>query len=103
MIEESGHNQKPGKWAQGSEPFLKAFPTIAQYCTDFWWEKTNKPRIPCTLSITFFGEAVQLTMNDKEKDRSMHTVAPTVLDALELMESHLAAGNAPWRSWGKRK
>jgi len=103
MIDDASEKQKPGKWSMPKEPFLQGHPTLAQYLTDFWWEKpAPKPRIPCKLAIQFFGESVQVSLNDEEKRRSMHTTAPTVAEALQLMEERLAAGNAPWRSWGQQ-
>lgn len=103
MIEDDTRAQKPDKWVASSEPFLLPYPTIHQYCTDCW-AKTLKgivPRTPCTLSITFFSGAVNLTLNEKTRDRSCHTTAQTVLDALMLLEEHLAGGSAPWRYWKK--
>ncbi len=104
MIDDAGEKQKPGKWTMPNEPFLKGLPTLAQFLTDYWWEKPQpKPRIPCKLAITFFGESCQVSLNDEEKRRSMHTTAPSVGEALQLMEERLTAGNAPWRSWGQQK
>jgi len=101
MIDEAGDRQKPGKWVMPKEPFLKDLPTLAQHVTDFWWEgQKPRPRIPCKLAIVFFGESVQVSLNDEEKRRSMHTTAQTVSEALQLMEERLTAGAAPWRSWG---
>lgn len=104
MIDDASEKQKPGKWTMPADPFLKGHPTLAQYLTDFWWEKpAPKPRIPCKLAIQFFGESVQVSLNDEEKRRSMHTTAPSVSEALQLMEDRLSAGNAPWRNWGNQK
>lgn len=101
MIDEAGDKQKPSKWEGSTDPFITTYPTINRYCTDFWWEKpVVKPRTPCTLAIQFFSGTVQVSINDKEKRRSMHTTSTTVAEALQLMEDHLAAGNAPWRDWG---
>jgi len=103
MIEDDTRNQKPDKWQPSEEPFLKAYPTIHQYCTDCWGKKENKvhPRTPCTLSFSFFSGSVMLSMNDKDKSRSTNTNAPSVQEAMELLEQHLAAGSAPWRYWKK--
>lgn len=104
MIEEMRSSQKPDKWVSSGEPFLKAYPTIDQWCTDCF-EKADgkiKPRTPCTLSLTFFSGAVNLTINDKDKDRSCHTTAQTVEDAMRLLDDHLATGSTPWRYWKKR-
>jgi len=101
MIEEDTRNQKPDKWVASDEPFLKAYPTVHQWCTDCW-EKTSKgvvPRQPCQLSFSFFSGSVMVSMNDKPKRRSTNTTAPTVAEALELLEGVLAAGSVPWRTW----
>jgi len=104
MIDEAHDRQKPSKWVMPAEPMLAGLENLARYLTDFWWEKpTVKPRIPCKLAIQFFGEAVQVTMNDEEKRRSTHTTAQTVREALELLDARLGAGEAPWRQWGKQK
>lgn len=104
MKEDSRNRQTPGKWKMPEgEPFWEKLPTLAQYCTDFWWEETKKPRIPCKIAMTFFEGAVNLSLNDEEKRRSCHTTAQTVREALELLEAHLEAGTAPWRSWGKQR
>jgi len=103
MIDEASDKQKPGKWVCPSDPFWKGIETVAQFCTDFWWEKTNKPRTPCKIAITSFGESAQVTMNDEEKGRSSHTTAATVRDALELLDAHLKAGTAPWRYWKNKR
>ncbi len=103
MIEDDTRNQKPDKWLPGNEPFLQPYPTIYQYCTDCY-AKTAKgiqPRTPCTLSFSFFSGAVNLTMNDKDRNRSCHTTSQTVQEGLALLEEHLAAGSAPWRYWKK--
>jgi len=104
MIEEMRNSQKPDKWVSSGEPFLTPYPTIDQWCTDCF-EKVDgkiKPRTPCTISLTFFSGAVNLTINDKDKDRSCHTTAQTVEDAMKLLDDHLATGSAPWRYWKKR-
>jgi len=101
MIDEASDKQKPGKWVCPADPFWKGIEHVAQYCTDFWWEKTNKPRTPCKLAITSFGDSCQVTMNDEEKRRSTHTTAQGVREALELLNEHLGAGTAPWRYWKK--
>jgi len=101
MLEEATDRQVPGKWVCPSDPFWKGIEVVAQYCTDFWWEKTKKPRTPCKIALTSFGESVQVTMNDEEKRRSTHTTAATVREALELLNEHLKAGTAPWRHWKK--
>lgn len=104
MIDEGTNNQKPGKWVPGKDEFLKPYPHINQYCTDFWFEgQKPRPRIPCKLAFTFFGESVQLSLNDEEKRRSCHTTAETVKDAMELLEERLNAGSAPWRNWGTKR
>lgn len=103
MIDDMQNNQKPDKWVPGDEPFLQPYPTIYQYCTDCF-SKTPKgvvPRTPCSISFTFFSGAVNMTLNDKDKNRSCHTTSQTVKDALELLEEHLAKGVAPWRYWKK--
>jgi len=104
MIEEDTRNQKPDKWVPSTEAFLLPYPTIHQYCTDCYRKDNGKvlPRTPCTLSLTFFSGSVNLTINDKDKDRSIHTTAETVTDALALLEEHLAKGSAPWRYWKKK-
>lgn len=102
MRDDSVKRGAGAKWEHPKgEPFFEGIPTIAQYCTDFWWEDQKKPRTPCKLSLVFFDGAVMLTMNDEEKRRSTNTTAQTVRDALELLEGHLSSGTAPWRSWGK--
>lgn len=91
-------------WKLPADPFWTKYPTLARFCTDFWWTKpVKKPRKPCKLSIVFFSDMVNVSVNDEEKRRSMHTTAPTIAEALELIEDHLAAGNAPWRPWGDPK
>jgi len=101
MLEDDTNNQKPDKWVPSSEPLLVPFPTIHQYCTDCWTMKDKKavPRTPCTIGLTFFSGAVNLTLNDKGRSRSVHTTAATVQEALELLEGHLVAHTAPWRTW----
>jgi hypothetical protein len=99
MIDEASGSQKPGKWVLPADPFWQNIPVIAQYCSDFWWEKTGKPRTPCKLAIQCFGGSVQVSMNDEEKKRSCHTTAETIQEALGLLDEHLKAGTAPWRYW----
>jgi len=104
MIEEMSNNQKPDKWQPTTEPFLLPYPTIHQWCTDCFSKVNGKvvPRTPCTISLTFFSGCINLTINDKDRDRSCHTTAETVADALELLEGHLTTGSTPWRYWKKK-
>lgn len=93
---------KRGKFEVPADPFWEGLPTIAAYCCDHWWDD-GKPRTVCKMSIVNYGSSVNVNLNDEERRRSITTTSGTVREALELLEAHLSAGNAPWRSWGPQK
>ena len=91
---------KKGAWSCPDPTFLKTFPTIAEYCCDDRWDD-GKPRTVCTLRVGFDSSYVQLALNDSEGKQGLYTSAPSLQEALTLMEEILASGKAQWRRWKK--
>jgi len=57
------------------------------------------------LSITLEGPCVNLALNDRDLKQSAYTQAPTLMEALELMDCALRDGVLQWRPWkaGKKR
>ena len=100
--EESQKQKKKGEYSLSGEPLLDGCPLVDALLGDRWWDD-GKPRVPCSLRIDLLGSGVQVTLIDGEERRSWYTLAPTVAEALGLIEDHLAGGNAAWRPWGRGK
>lgn len=100
--ETAGVQKTKGKYIAPPCKFLKDYPTITEWCGDCWWDD-GKPRTPCHVKIEVIGDMVHIGLIDQEGRRSCHTTAGGLPEALELLEGHLAAGGAPWRSWGPQK
>lgn len=91
-----------GKYPGHPEPLLAGRECMQELLGDPWWDD-GKPRQLCTLTIELVGDQVAIKVVDAENRRSMHTTAQTVAEAIELLDNHLKAGGAPWRSWGPQK
>lgn len=94
--------KKRGKWEMPRDPFLQPYPTIAQYLTDCFFDDGRK-RTPSKLGVRWWGDSVDVSLNDEEKRRSCVTTSNSLEEALGLLEAHLASGGAPWRFWGEPK
>jgi hypothetical protein len=99
--QESGQ-KKAGKWVPPSDPFLAVYPTISQFLTDCFFDN-GKKRETSTLRVKWWGDCVDVSINDGEKRRTCTTTSDTLEAALQLLETHLASGGAPWRYWGDFK
>jgi len=100
--EASSAQKAKGKYQHTNPGFIGNYPTIEEYLGDCWWDD-GKPRTPCHLKIEVVGNMVHVGLIDTEQRRSCHTTSGGLAEALEALEAHLAAGGAPWRSWGPQK
>lgn len=86
-----------GAWTCPDPHFLKLYPDLAQGMCDCWWDD-GKPRICFKLSVGFDeGRGTSLTLSDKGGDRYAFTNAETLSDALNILNTALAAGTVAWR------
>lgn len=103
MKRETASIQKAkGKYNHLKHDFVVGCPIIEEHLGDCWWDD-GKARVPCHLKVEIIGDMVHIGLIDTEQRRSCHTTAKGLQAALESLESHLAAGGAPWRAWGPQK
>lgn len=78
--------------------FVRKYPTLAEYLTSVRWDD-GKPREPSGLAIDMSGGTVRVSVHDRALRQTLYTDAPSLDEALDLVEGVLRAGNAPWRRW----
>lgn len=84
------------------DPFFEERPLVAEACCDPIFED-GSPREGWTISLSWAGPYVTLSLSDKQGRRSLNTTAPTVGAAMNAMEGLLSVPIRPWRYWGKEK
>lgn len=94
----------PGQVSLPEDRFVTKYPLIVEYLSTQQWEDGSARELSA-LSITLGEGMMKLALNDKELKQSLYTAAPTLDEALKLMEGCLKAGNGEWRPWkgGTRK
>lgn len=103
MKRESKAAQGSGEsWFMPEDPFLSEWPDLARALTDAFWDD-GKPRTPYTLKLSFTLFGVQVSVTDEVERRTAYTTAKTVREGMEALESLLASGGLPWRSWGRAR
>lgn len=102
--------QKPDKsqdaaakaMGQADEAFAKRYPIITTYLVDTQWDD-GSAREASALAFTVKDGCWQVALNDKALKRSFYTVAPTMTEALKLLEKALSEGLDAWRAWKRGK
>jgi len=97
-MEDDDLRATPGKWECADPVFAKKFPHLAEGLCDPWWAD-GTPRETWTLTIRFGPDDVSVGVNDKSRDRSTFTAAPSLERCLQLIESMAEKGKMPWRLW----
>ena len=91
-----------GKWVPPTDPVLAGLPALAQGLTDHLWDD-GTPRDPWSLSINWSGPMPTVMINDREAGRSAASTAPTVREAMELLDALVKSEAIPWRYWQQKK
>jgi len=89
---------KKGHVSCPDESFMSQFPSVSAYLCDVWWDD-GKPREPSSLSIKMDGTYVHIGLMDHAMSRSLYCTAPSLQDALLMLEEVLKGGQASWRAW----
>lgn len=92
---------KKGHWVCADSDFSKKYPALAAGLCDAWWDD-GKPREVWTLSLSFEADHTRLMLTDREHSQSAFTAAPTLADALELLNEAVASETLSWRKWKKK-
>lgn len=103
MKREAAATQKSkGKFTPPEDPAFASRPLLAEAVADLFWED-GTPREPWSISLNWSTGMCMVSLNDKDESRSMNSSAPTMEEALDLMEGLLASPRRPWRYWGRGK
>lgn len=94
---------KKGEVVCADSEFSGRYPNVTSYLCDAWWDD-GKPREPSGLSIKMDESYVHCGLMDYDRERSVYCTAPSLSEALEMLEGLLASGSVSWRVWkGKKK
>lgn len=95
-----------GEYVQHTEDFFKKLPEMCRVLWDCWFED-GSPRELGKLTIGLVPDGVNLAITDPSERTSAFCTAPTLKEALKLLEDAIAGPGDPWRPWpasfGKKK
>jgi len=89
---------KKGDWGCPDAQFRESYPNIAQYLCDGFYDD-GKPRERSSLKVSMDSDYVSIALNDPAEKRGLYTTAPSLTDALGMMEGILQSGKAEFRKW----
>lgn len=78
--------------------FARMYPTIAAYLSDDRWDD-GKPRELSSLTVSIVGGLLQLALNDKARGCSCYSSAPSLGEALALLDNAVLEERVQWRVW----
>jgi len=91
-------SSKKGDVQCPDQEFGGPYPSVSNYLCDAWWDD-GKPREPSSLSIKMDETYVHVGLMDHAQRRSVYCTAPSLVQALTMLEDLLASGKVSWRTW----
>jgi len=92
----SAPDPKNRKWACPDAWIFEAYPNLAQGLCDPWWDE-GKPRTPWNFKFNYGTGGCTVTINSPDEKLVLFTAAPSLEEAMELVEAALESGTAAWR------
>lgn len=86
------------KFIKSNDPLLAKLDNLQPLFCDLWWDD-GEEREPCSLTVRFGPDKVDVTIVDKANKQSIYTTAANLLEALQELDKAIGEGKHLWRVW----